>query len=254
VEPQIRRIGQYKSAGDQLLRTDMSSAQREATGAIVDDVWGHWVADVAAARGKTNEEVEAMLHEGVFDAERFVEGGWLDGLMYEDELNDAIKARTGGKEDELRAVNYTKYQRVGRSAFAPLTGKKTIAVVRASGAIVASGSGSGSITAGPVIRQLRALAKDKKVAAVIIRVDSPGGDALASDLMWREVTRLATSKPVIASMSDVAASGGYYLSMGAHKVVAEALTLTGSIGVVTGKFNLEELYKKAGYSKETISK
>lgn len=97
-----------------------------------------------------------------------------------------------------------------------------------------------------LIPQIQRARDNKAVKAIVIRVDSPGGDALASDLMWREIQKAAEEKPVVASMSDVAASGGYYLSMAANKVIAEALTLTGSIGVVLGKFSLEELYKKIG--------
>ncbi|KAL2340336.1 hypothetical protein Fmac_008276 [Flemingia macrophylla] len=96
--------------------------------------------------------------------------------------------------------------------------------------------------------------KSNKYKAVIIRIDSPGGDALASDLIWREIRLLAASKPVIASMSDVAASGGYYMAMRAGVIVVESLTLTGSIGVVTGKFNLGKLYEKIGFNKEIISR
>lgn len=105
-----------------------------------------------------------------------------------------------------------------------------------------------------MIPQLRSLAKNKAVSAVVLRVDSPGGDALASDLMWREIQKLSEKKPVVASMGDVAASGGYYLSMGAKTIVADSLTLTGSIGVVTGKFSLSELYQKIGYSKKILSR
>lgn len=207
VEPEVKRIGKFKSAGDQLLRKDMSEAQREQLTALLDDIYDDFVSTVASARGKTREEVEALLEAGVYDMEQFKSGGWVTDLKYEDELNDLVKARTGGKEDELRAVGLKKYAKVGRSAFG-IDGGKVIAVVRTSGAII-GGTGTGSnITAGAVIAQLRQLKKNKKIAAVVLRVDSPGGDALASDLMWREIRKLAEEKPVIASMADVAASGG----------------------------------------------
>ena len=252
VEPQVKRIGKYKSAGDQLLRTDMSEAQREQLGALLDDIYEDFTNGIATARKKTPEEVQELLDSGMYKMEEFLSGGWVDGLMYEDQVNDIVKERTGGKEDELRCVGLRKYAKVGRSAF-NLDGGKTIAVVRTSGAI-SGGTGGNGITAGAVIAQLRALKKNKRIAAVVLRVDSPGGDALASDLMWREIQKLSEEKPVIASMADVAASGGYYMAMACRKIVAEALTITGSIGVVTGKFSLAELYKKAGFNKETISK
>lgn len=252
VEPQVRRIGKYKSAGDQLLRTEMSEPQKEQLGALLDDIYGDFVDGIAVSRKKTREEVDELLDSGMYKMEEFLSGGWVDGLLYEDQVNDLVKERTGGKDDELRAVGLRKYSKVGRSAF-NLDGGKTIAVVRTSGAIT-GGSGSSGITSGAVIAQLRALKKNKRIAAVVLRVDSPGGDALASDLMWREIQKLSEEKPVIASMADVAASGGYYMSMACRKIVAEALTITGSIGVVTGKFSLAELYKKAGYNKETLSR
>jgi len=253
IEPEVRRIGNYKSAGDQLLRHDMSEYQREQLTEILDDIYSDFVSSIAGARGKTVEETEEFINKGYFDMLKLKEQGFIDDLKYEDEINDMLKARTDGKEDELRFVKLRKYRKVSEKAFG-LGGKKTIAVLRTSGAIV-GGSGSGNlITSESVISQLRAIKKNKRIAAVVLRVDSPGGDALASDLMWREIRKFAEEKPIIASMGDVAASGGYYMSMACQKIVAEDLTLTGSIGVVTGKFNLAELYNKIGYSKETISR
>lgn len=255
IEPEVRRIGKFKSAGDQLLRPDMSDAQREQLSTLLDDIYDDFLETIAKARHKTKEEVKELLDRGVFDMETFYKENWIDGLKYEDEINDLVCCQTKGKEDELRVVGLKKYSRVNRSAFGIDGGNKTIAVVRASGAIVGGGGGSsGAITAGAIISQLRAIKKNKRIAAVVLRIDSPGGDALASDLMWREIKKLSETKPVIASMSDVAASGGYYMAMACQKIVAESLTLTGSIGVVTGKFSLRELYEKVGFNKETISR
>lgn len=256
IEPEVRRIGNYKSAGDQLLREDMSEYQREQLSALLQDIYGEFVEGLAKARGKTCEEVEAIINEGIYDMERLKEVGMVDDLKYNDEVEDILKERTDGKEDELRFVKYKKYKKVNPTAFGLPgdKGKKTIAIVRTSGAIVGGEGQNNVITADKVIAQLRSLKKNKKIAAVVLRVDSPGGDALASDLMWREIKKLGEEKPVIASMSDVAASGGYYMSMGCNQIVAEALTITGSIGVVTGKFCTAELAKKIGYASETISK
>ncbi|GIL78352.1 hypothetical protein Vretimale_7700 [Volvox reticuliferus] len=270
VEPQVKRIGAYKSAGDQLLRRDMAPEQREQLSAIQEDVVEEFLRQVAAARGKSREEVVTFIEEGVYDMEKFKSGGWVTDLWYEDQLLEELKMRTTGlrpkegeteKEKEkrekalaapLRRVGLRKYSSVSPSAFGLAGGKKRIVVLRTAGAIVGKSSGS-AITPDGVIPKLRALAKDKSVAAVVLRVDSPGGDALSADLMWREIRQLDAVKPVIASMADVAASGGYYMAMAARAIVAEPLTITGSIGVVTGKFNLAELYSKIGYSKELIS-
>ena len=140
---------------------------------MLDDIYDDFVAGVAASRGKSREDVEALLDAGVYDMEAYKAGGWVTDLKYEDELNDMIKARTGGKEDELRAVGLRKYARVGRSAFGLEGGKKVIAVVRTSGAIT-GGSGGSGITSGAVISQLRSLRKNKRIAAVVLRIDSPG--------------------------------------------------------------------------------
>eukprot|EP00198_Chlamydomonas_reinhardtii_P001161 XP_001690496.1 signal peptide peptidase [Chlamydomonas reinhardtii] len=274
VEPQVKRIGAYKSAGDQLLRRTMASEQREQLGAIQADVVEEFLRQVSTALGKSRQEVVEFVEAGVYDTAAFKAGGWLTDLWYEDQLINELKMRTTGlrpvegeserdkekREKELakplRRVGLRKYSSVSPTAFPTLGtagGKKRIVVLRTSGAIVGKASSGSVITPDGVIPKLRALAKDKSVAAVVLRVDSPGGDALAADLMWREIRQLDAVKPVIASMADVAASGGYYMGMAARAIVAEPLTITGSIGVVTGKFNLSELYAKIGYNKELIS-
>eukprot|EP00891_Asterochloris_glomerata_P006294 jgi/Astpho2/6294/Aster-08346 len=256
IEPQVKRIGKFKSAGDQLLRADMSEPQREQLTALLDDVYEGFTETVAADRGKTAQEVEALIDAGVYDMETLAKEKWVTGLKYNDEVIDMLKERTGGKKDKVRSVGLKRYAKVSPSAFAGLMGGKVIAVVRAAGAIVGGGGGplSSVIIADKVIKQLRKLEKSKNIVAVVLRVDSGGGDALASDLMWREIRQLSKSKPVIASMGDVAASGGYYMAMGCSKIVAESLTITGSIGVVTGKFNLEKVYDRIAYNKTIISK
>ena len=243
----------------------MSPFQREQLEAIVDAVYSHFTRAIAARRGKTAREAEELLDAGVFDNEEFLRRGWVDGLLYEDEVvNEILRpaaglepaeraevpppgaapkprpertlaslfqggggspSSSGGGEDgapkkkekpskesqrPLRTVGLKKYAFVSPTAFGLVTSKKRIAVVRASGAIVGgSAGGDGQITAGPLCKTLELLGKDPRVAAVVIRVDSPGGDALASDLVWRAVRALSALKPVVASMGDVAASGGY---------------------------------------------
>ena len=167
--------------------------------------------------------------------------------MYLNEIEDLLKPRTGGPSDVLQSVGFSKYLSTPPTLFTK-NAKHLVAVIRSSGAISreASGVSSNGISSSAFIRAIKNLKKNKAVKAVVLRIDSPGGDALASDLMWNEIRELAKTKPVVASMVDVAASGGYYMSMACDKIVAEPLTLTGSIGVVTGKFNLEELNSKVG--------
>ncbi|KAI3686585.1 hypothetical protein L1987_80265 [Smallanthus sonchifolius] len=259
VEPQVQRIGKYKSAGDQLIRKNISEENREVLTTLLDNVYENWVDKVSQAKGKRKEEIDSFVNEGVYQIEKLKEDGWITDIKYDDEVSSMLKTRLGIEEKKkLPLIDYKKYSRIGKWSVGLSGGKDRIAVIRASGSISrVEGSffspGSG-IIAEQFIKKITKVRDSKKYKAVIIRIDSPGGDVLASDLMWREIKLLAESKPVVASMVDVAASGGYYMAMAAHTIVSENLTLTGSIGVITGKFNLGKLYEKIGFNKEIISK
>ncbi|XP_064939010.1 serine protease SPPA, chloroplastic-like isoform X2 [Musa acuminata AAA Group] len=209
--------------------------------------------------GKKREEIEDFLNTGVYQVERLKEEGYITNILYDDEVRSMLKARLGQKDKkDLLMVDYSKYSNVRKWTLGLEGGKDQIAIIRASGSISRtrsplSVSGSGIISE-QLIEKIRSIRESERYKAVILRIDSPGGDALASDLMWREIRLLAASKPVIASMSDVAASGGYYMAMAAEAIVAEKLTLTGSIGVVTGRFSLNKLYETIGFNKEIISR
>ncbi|XP_057439776.1 serine protease SPPA, chloroplastic-like [Lotus japonicus] len=259
IEPQVERIGKYKSAGDQLARRSISEENYEMLTALLDNIYTNWLDKVSSVKGKRREDIESFINEGVYQVDKLKEEGLISNVIYDDEVIAMLKERLGVKTDkDLPMVDYRKYSRVRKWTVGISGGKDLIAIIRASGSISRvesqfSASSSG-IVAEKFIEQIRKVRESKKFKAAIIRIDSPGGDALASDLMWREIRLLAASKPVIASMADVAASGGYYMAMGAQAIVAESLTLTGSIGVVTGKFNLEKLYEKIGFNKEIISR
>ncbi|XP_048329608.2 serine protease SPPA, chloroplastic [Ziziphus jujuba] len=259
IEPQVERIGKYKSAGDQLARRTMSEENCEMLTALLDNISANWLDEVSLARGKKREDIENFINAGVYQIDKLKEDGWITNIQYDDEVISMLKERLGVQKDKiLPLVDYRKYSKVRKWTLGLLGGKDQIAIIRASGSISRVRSplslpGSG-IVGEQFIEKIRSVRESKRYKAAIIRIDSPGGDALASDLMWREIRLLAASKPVIASMSDVAASGGYYMAMAAQTIVAENLTLTGSIGVVTGKFNLGKLYEKIGFSKEIISR
>ncbi|KAK4781928.1 hypothetical protein SAY86_016030 [Trapa natans] len=259
VEPQIQRIGKYKSAGDQLMRKTMSEENCEMLTAILDNIYGNWLERVSSTLGKKREDVESFVNDGVFQVERLKEEGWITNICYDDEVISMLKEKLGVQKDKkLPMVDYKKYSKVGKWTVGLSGGKDLVAVIRASGSISrvksSLSSPSSGIVGEQIVEKIRSVRESKKYKAAIIRIDSPGGDALASDLMWREIRLLAASKPVVASMADVAASGGYYMAMAAGAIVAEDLTLTGSIGVVTGKFNLGNLYQKIGFNKEIISR
>ncbi|KAM1340561.1 hypothetical protein ACFX2H_038934 [Malus domestica] len=259
IEPQVERIGKYKSAGDQLARTTMSEENCEMLTALLDNIYGNWLDVISSTRGKKREDIENFINEGVYQVEKLKEEGWITNIQYDDEVISMLKERLGvQKEKTLPMVDYRKYSKVQQLTVGLSGGKDKIAIIRASGSISRVQGGvslpGSSIIGEQFIEKIRTVRESKRYKAAIIRIDSPGGDALASDLMWREIRLLAASKPVIASMSDVAASGGYYMAMAADAIVAENLTLTGSIGVVTGKFNLGKLYEKIGFNKEIISR
>eukprot|EP00186_Timspurckia_oligopyrenoides_P000712 CAMPEP_0182442032 /NCGR_PEP_ID=MMETSP1172-20130603/1015_1 /TAXON_ID=708627 /ORGANISM="Timspurckia oligopyrenoides, Strain CCMP3278" /LENGTH=623 /DNA_ID=CAMNT_0024636709 /DNA_START=158 /DNA_END=2029 /DNA_ORIENTATION=+ len=265
IEPQVERIGVYKSAGDQFARKSMSDAQREVLSALLEEQYKHFMKDIVNARKLESENVlEEILNRAPQKAEEYAQAGLISGVKYEDELIESLKKtynKNGDVEKPLRSVALAKYARRTTPKLIGLDrGKDVIGIIRANGAI-ASGqsrrsalSGSENLGSESLIQLLRAAGRNKSLKAVVLRVDSPGGSALASDVMWREIKKLREKIPVVASMGDVAASGGYYLSMGCDEIVAEELTLTGSIGVVTAKLSLEKLYEKIGFVRENISK
>jgi protease IV len=269
VDAQVERIGVYKSAGDQLGRRDMSDAQRTVIESLLTMVQNMFVSTLVACKpGMTEEDVIALLDAGYQSMSDYVDAGIISGLKYESEVEDELLLRfkrnsADSDEDVLKKRNLSmidivKYNRRTSEKLLGLNGKKKIAVIRATGAITSGKNGQSPVfgsTQGSesFIQLIEKAAADDKVLAVVLRVDSPGGSALASDLMWHAVRKLKKSKPVIASMVDVAASGGYYISM-VCPIVAESATLTGSIGVVTAKLSLGELYRRIGYTKTNISK
>ncbi|XP_057770568.1 serine protease SPPA, chloroplastic-like isoform X2 [Salvia miltiorrhiza] len=259
VEAQVERVGKYKSVGDQLTRKSMSDENREMLTSLLDNIYSNWLDKISLAKGKQKGDIENFINEGSHQVERMKKEGLITDIKYEDEVMALLRTRLGIPNTKLLpTVGYRKYCNVRRSTLGLIGSKDLIAIIRASGSISRTQGQlnipSSRIIAEQFIQKIRRVKESKKYKAVIIRIDSPGGDALASDLMWREIKLLAAAKPVIASMSDVAASGGYYMAMAADVIVAEKLSLTGSIGVVTGKFNLGKLYEHIGFNKEIISR
>ncbi|CAI9113400.1 OLC1v1013996C1 [Oldenlandia corymbosa var. corymbosa] len=252
IEPQVERIGKYKAYGDRFTRKNMSEENREMLTALLENIYNNWIDKVSQTIGKGKEDIEKFLNEGAYKVERLKEDGWITDIKYDDEVRTMLKERLKlPKDKSLPTVGYRKYSAVRGSTLGLIGSKDKIAVIRASGSISHSGSG---IVAEDIIKKIRKAKESKKFKAVIIRIDSPGGDVLASTSIWREIKVLSESKPVIASMGDMAASGGYYMAMGADVIVAENLTLTGSIGVVSAMLNHGKLYEKIGFNKEIISR
>ena len=269
------QMGIFKFAAEPFIRSSMSKEAKAQFNLVLDDFFANcYVGSIARSRkGKKNitpDSVMKMIDEGPFTARKALDLGLIDEIAYFDDFQESIRTSLGAKEIKL-VKDYGKEKTTELDLSNPFnlfklfsppkasvgTRKDRIAIIYAVGPIV-TGKGGSSFMGGSMvgstamIEAIREAEKDSKVRAIVLRVDSPGGSALASDLIWNELKRC--KKPVIASMSDVAASGGYYISMGAKKVYAQPGTLTGSIGVVGGKLALGGLYDKVGLKVETLSR
>jgi len=253
VQMEIERIGKYKDAADMLTRTSMSEETREVLNTVIDQLYGRLVGVIASSRKKSPDQVRALIDQGPFLAPQAKAGELVDDLLYEDQVFDEVTKRLGQKE--IKKISHRDYLR----ALAPLPDKtRRIAYVVGQGTILrgrSEGPGSdGVIASESFIKLLRQVGNDAGIKGVIVRIDSPGGDAIASDDILREMKLLGKKKPLVISMADVAASGGYYISMTGDSIVAYPDTITGSIGVIYGKINLRGLYDKLGIQKETLKR
>ena len=254
VEAQVLHVGRYKDAGDSWTQTSMSPETRESLGLLLDGIYSQVLQGIASGRKKSVDEIRALIDEGPYTARQAAAKGMVDALRFEDqvfgELNTALK------QNELKKISFRDYV---RSLTPERDAKKRIALIVGEGTIL-RGSGSDAMgtdegfTSGAFIRMLRQVAQDKSIDGAILRVDSPGGDAFASDEMLREVKLLREKKPLVISMSDAAASGGYYVAMTGDPIVAYPNTVTGSIGVLFTAVNLKGLYEKLGISRETLQR
>jgi protease-4 len=266
LEADFEALREYKSAMDALRRSDMSPAQREMLEAILDG-WMDAAADaVRVARGVEPERFRALVDEAPFPAGRALAEGLIDAVAWEDELprrlaDEAVTRKRRKSDEGARIVAWPRARRRLRRRLRRRTGK-AVGVLSLEGAIVVGesrrspvavpfGTLAGSET---IARIVRAAERDDALAAVVLHVDSGGGSALASDLIWREISRLAGRKPVVAWMGGVAGSGGYYVTLGAQEIVAQPTTLTGSIGVITGKIVAGGLFERIDAHRETVQR
>jgi len=259
VEPELFHTGKYKSAVEPYTRTGMSREHREAMESLLDSIYKCWSSQMASGRGLSQDRVKELIDQGPFMAPQAKEAGLVDELAYADELDDYIQRWLGFAPKMIDAERFMRLFGPRPSIGDPWKKSRALALITAAGPIHGGESrfyGAGDATTGAdtIRRALREVREDDRIAAVVLRVDSPGGSAVHSDLIWREVERLARAKPVIASMADVAASGGYYIAMAANTIIASPTTITGSIGVIGGKINLKGLYNKIGIKKEHVAR
>ena len=253
---------EYKSAADPFTETQFTGPTREAAARLAESVTEQLVGTVAAGRGLTVENVLDLLARGPFLAPAALEAGLVDGLLYRDEVYDQVRKEVGAEASLLYLQRYQRTESLGDlpkrlgsnvSALRPGHDERFIAMIYAHGAIRHGRSGRGGIGSDTVAAALRAAAADDGARAVVLRVNSPGGSYTASDVIWREVVRLrAAGKPVVVSMGDVAASGGYFISAPADVIVTQPGTVTGSIGVIMGKPVLGTLFSRAGITTDQV--
>ena len=250
VRGDILKAGRYKGAAEIIDRAAMSEASREALSEVVDGLYGALVRGLASGRAESEEQAREWIDAGPYLAAEAKELGLVDELCYADELGEKL-AELSGSEERVPRISDLAYARVSQPAFAfePLSGGQRVGVVPISGVIR-----SIETTARPVARALQRAARDTRVAAVVLRIDSPGGDALASDLIWRAVRKLREKMPVVASLSDTAASGGYYAACAADEIFAEDTTLTGSIGVILAGLEFDELLSRLGVNFDGVQR
>jgi len=257
IYPDIYQIGKYKSAGDMFTQKQMTDAHREYINSLLDDLYSRYVNAIAQARHKTPEEVRTLIDNAPYNAAKAKEAGLIDESTYHDDLEKQLKKSLGYKDsDPFTLVKGSDYRDISPESLGLNKGER-VAVIYATGDIGSgssenSPSGEQSIGSDTVAKALNDAAADKSIKAIILRVDSPGGSGLASDIIWHAVEAANQKKPVVVSMSDVAASGGYYISASASKIVAQPSTITGSIGVVAGKPVLRGFYDWLGISNEYV--
>ena len=253
VEPRFAQRREYKNAMNMFTERKFTGPHREATQKVMDSQFGQIVKGIATARGLSEEAVRALISKGPLSGQQALEGKLIDGLMYRDEVVAKLKEKKGGS---IKALSLVKYlTRAGR----PHDSGKTIALIYGVGAVQRGKGGydpmSGNVSMGAdsVTAAFRSAIEDKEVKAILFRIDSPGGSYVASDTIWRETLRAKDAgKPVVVSMGDVAGSGGYFVAMAADKIVAQPGTITGSIGVLSGKMLTNGFWDKVGVTWDEV--
>ncbi|MXV74576.1 signal peptide peptidase SppA [Candidatus Poribacteria bacterium] len=274
IEADMLAMGKYKSGVEPYMRDGMSDEFRESMTALLDDLYTQFLNHIAENRDSITEaSVANLINSGPFTAEEAEQKKLVDALQYYDELVASLKAASPDEDVQVAKPGYERKRKVpDMNSFAGLmqlfsilnppqraqaASENQIALIYASGPILPDIDSPfismSAITPKELKKAFEKTRTDDSVQAVVLRIDSPGGSALASDLIWREVMLTQREKPVVVSMGNVAASGGYYIAMAAGTIVAHPSTLTGSIGVFGGKLNLKGLYNKAGLTKEIIA-
>ncbi len=257
VRADIEQIGKYKSASEAFTRQEMSEAQREIQNIILDDLYAQLVDAIAEGRGWTHEDVKKRINAGPYTARQALATELVDRAVYADELPDVVTEITNDRTDLVTLSDY-----VGRGLDVQdwQVPQPKVAIIEAKGLMLTGDSfvdpflGTQVMGADTITQVIREVKDNSDIKAVVLRIDSGGGLVTAADAIWRELVRLTQVKPLVVSMGDVAASGGYYIAAPADTIVAEPGTITGSIGVISGKYSFKGLYEKLGVHKEVLKR
>ncbi len=255
IEPRLDHRKEYKSYMNMFTQTEYTEPHREAVSAVVDSMFEQMVRAIAEARGLSEDQVRDRVDRGPFIGKEALDADLVDGLFYWDEAEDKIKEQIGKASEGYRLSTY--FQRAGR----PYTKGKTVALIYGEGGVHRGEStynpmtGESTMGSETVAKAFRSAVEDEDVKAILFRVDSPGGSYVGSDTIWREVVRAGQAgKPVIVSMANVAGSGGYFVAMAAHSIVAQPGTITGSIGVIGGKMITRDSWNKLGVTWDSVKR
>ena len=257
IRADLEHIGEYKSASDIFTRKEMSEAHREVQNAILDDLYDQLTQAIADKRSWSQDDVKHLIDQGPFTAKQALAHRIVDQLAYRDQLKGIAKDLTGKDCRLVKARQYLGIIEYQHDWEVPLP---KIAIIEAEGMMMTGESftdpftGTKTMGSTTITRAIRRVRKDSSVKAVVLRIDSVGGLVIAADTIWRELMRLKDVKPLVVSMGDVAGSGGYYIAAPADTIVAAPGTITGSIGVVSGKYSFKGLYDKIGLHKEILKR
>ena len=254
VQMEFEHVGKYKDAPDMFTKNESSPETREVINQVLDQFYGDFVNTIAEGRKKAPDAIRALIDNGPFVGKEALNGGLVDALVYEDEMYGLLKQQL--KLSDMEKIAEHDYVRA-RAGNLGLDGSTKIALLVGQGDITRGATndqGNDGITAAGMIRRIRQVRDDSSIKGVILRIDSPGGDGIASDDILHEAKLLSQKKPMVISMSDLAASGGYFIAMTGDPLIAYRNTETGSIGVFFGKVNLRGLYDKLGVKKEIMKR
>ncbi len=253
VQMEFEHVGKYKDAPDMFTKTSASPETLEVENQVLDQFFGSLLDTIAQGRKKQVADVRALIDDGPFVGKSALDGGLVDALLFEDEMYGRLKDRL--KVGEIKRIDEHDYSRAPVSG---VDGSTRIAFVVGQGDIIRGGprdtASSVGMTATGMVKMLRQVENDSSIKGVILRIDSPGGDGIASDDILHEAKVLSQKKPMVISMSDLAASGGYFIAMTGDPIIAYPNTETGSIGVFFGKVDLHGLYDKIGITKQVLTR